>query len=115
LDEKAIAAAAISAAEREALKQRADTAEDRKTALREAEAAAEKLAEEVSRAEAARAALPPGGAGDVPMPCPHCGEKVVLRRINLAESRLEKAETIAPAELKKRRLAIVDADGLVGR
>jgi hypothetical protein len=64
--------------------------------------------------KAARAVLPASGV-EAEMPCPHCGAMVVLRQIDLATRRLEKAHHISQAELKKRRLAIAEADGAIGR
>ena len=50
------------------------------------------------------------------LPCPHCGGFVVIRRVNLAETRLEAAEATVPAdELRQRRHAIAAADGEIGR
>ena len=113
--DKAIAAAAVSGAERTRLAAEAAAVEARKDALQQAEAAAERLAGELDAARNARAALPPGTV-DPGMPCPHCGAFVVLRRINLAESRLEAAEAAPLAgELKKRRDAIARTDGDVSR
>ena len=113
--DKAIAAAAVSGAERTRLAAEAAAVEARKDALQQAEATAERLAGELDAARNARAALPPGTV-DPGMPCPHCGAFVVLRRINLAESRLEAAEAAPLAgELKKRRDAIARTDGDVSR
>jgi hypothetical protein len=112
--DKAIATAAVSTAERQRLGQEMAKIEDHKTALQKAEAEAEPLALALGEAQSAREQLPAGKTGPE-MPCPHCGAFVVLRQVNLAESRLEPAETIPEAELKKRRLAIADADGAVNR
>lgn len=110
---KAVGAAAVSAAERERLAAAAAKLEPAKDLLLGAEQYAEGVAGRLDEARAARQALPPATA-DEGMPCPHCGAFVVLRRVNLAEIRLEAAgETIAASELKKRRLAIGDADGNV--
>ena len=113
--DKAIAAAAVSGAERTRLAAEAAAVEARKDTLQQAEATAERLAGELVVARQARAALPPGTV-DPGMPCPHCGAFVTLRRVNLAETRLEMAEAAPPAsELKKRRDAIARIDGDVGR
>jgi hypothetical protein len=113
--DKAIAAAAVSGAERTRLAAEAAAVEPRKDALQQAEATAERLAGELDVARNARAALPPGTV-DPGMPCPHCGAFVTLRQVNLAETRLEPAEAAPPAsELKKRRDAIARTDGDVSR
>jgi hypothetical protein len=113
--DKAVAAAAVSGAERTRLAAEAAAVEPRKDTLQQAEATAERLAGELDAARNARAALPPGTV-DPGMPCPHCGAFVTLRRVNLAETRLEAAEAAPPAsELKKRRDAIARIDGDVGR
>jgi hypothetical protein len=104
--DKAVAAAAVSGAERTRLAAEAAAVEARKDTLQQAEAKQEQLVGELDAARTARAALPPGTV-DPGMPCPHCGAFVVLRRVNLAETRLEAAEAAPPAsELKKRRDAI---------
>ena len=111
--ENALAAAAVSGAERTRLAAEAAAIETRKDGLQQAEAKQSQLIDELDAARNARAALPPGNV-DPGMPCPHCGAFVVLRRVNLAETRLEQAEeTLPAAELKKRRMAIADADGIV--
>jgi len=113
--DKAVAAAAVSGAERTRLAAEAAAVEARKDTLQQAEATAERLAGELDVARNARAALPPGTV-DPGMPCPHCGGFVVLRRVNLAETRLEQAEvTPTAAELKQRRDAIARTDGDIGR
>jgi hypothetical protein len=50
------------------------------------------------------------------MPCPHCGGLIQWRQVNLATRVLEKAaEPIAANELKRRRVAIAEADGAIMR
>jgi|HubBroStandDraft_3_1064219.scaffolds.fasta_scaffold00005_9 hypothetical protein len=112
--EAAIGAAAVSGAQREGLEHEADTIEERKDRLADAEIEETRLETDLEKLRGTRAALPPGGA-DAEMPCPHCGGLVVLRQIDLATRRLEAAETVAPNELKQRRLAIADTDGAIGR
>jgi hypothetical protein len=112
--DKVVATAAVSGAERERLQAQAAQVEDLKDKLADAEIEETRLEDELMKAQNARDALPPAG-NEAPMPCPHCGEPVVLRRVNLAEQRLEKAEVVAPAELKKRRAALAEADGAVSR
>ena len=114
--ERAIGAAAVSAAAREQMRAEAGELEARKDSLRDCEKAAEELAGELDQAREERAALPPGNV-DGGMPCPHCGAFVVLRRINVAESRLEKAETVhagrtqsaAPGDRRRRRQGFAPA------
>ena len=113
--ETAIGAAAVSSAERDRLAAGATKLDPAKDLLRGAEQFAEGVAGRLDEAKAARAALPPGNV-DPGMACPHCGAFVVLRRVNLAETRLEAAEAAPIAtELKKRRDAIAEADGNVSR
>jgi hypothetical protein len=113
--DKANAAAAVSGAERARLAAEAAAVEPRKDTLQQAEATAERLAAELEVARNTRAALPPGTVA-TGMPCPHCGGFVVVRQINLAETRLVEAEVAPPAtELRKRRDAIARADGDVSR
>ena len=111
--DKAIATAAVSEVARAELQAEANEVEPRKDALRDAEGEAERLAAEVRQAQNEREALLPGNV-DHGIPCPHCGAFVVVRQIDLATRRLEAAEvSVTPAELKKRRAAIADADGRV--
>jgi hypothetical protein len=112
--EEAIGAAAISGADRERLEAEANQLDERKDALADAEIEETRLETELEKLREQRASLPPGGA-EAEMPCPHCGAMVVLRQIDLATAQLEKAEVILPAELKKRRLKIAEADGALGR
>lgn len=114
--DRAIAAAAVSGAERDRLEAELASLEGRKDLLLQAEADAERIAAELDAAREARAALPPGTV-DAGMPCPHCGAFVIVRRVDLATTRLEAAKVDAPlpAELKKRRLAIAAADGAIAR
>jgi hypothetical protein len=113
--DKAVAAAAVSGAERTRLAAEAATIEARKDDLQAAEAKQAQLQGELDAARKARDLLPPGNVDPV-MPCPHCGAFVVLRQVNLAERRLEMAEVSPPAAaLKKRRMAIAEADGTVER
>jgi hypothetical protein len=109
----AVAAAAISGAERQRLEQAADQAEELIEALAKAEIEEARLEEVALKAQADRAALPPGGA-DAEMACPGCGCMLVLRPVDLATRKLELAETLTAAEKKKRRQAIAVADGAVG-
>jgi hypothetical protein len=112
--EEAIAKAAVSSAERERLEAEADLLEERKNALADAEIEETRLEEELKKLRAQRAAMPPSGA-ELEMHCPECGAVLVLRQVDLATRVLEKAETIRPAELKKRRLAIAETDGGISR
>jgi hypothetical protein len=111
---KTIAASAVSTAERQRLGQEMAKIEEHKTALQQAEAEAERVALALGAAQGTREKLPAAGGGPE-MPCPHCGAFVVLRQISLVESRLEMAETIPAAELKRRRLAVAEADGAISR
>jgi hypothetical protein len=113
-ERKAIAGAAVSGIERQKLEEAAGHIEELKDRLADAEVEEARLEEAHHKAEAERAELPPGGA-EMVMPCPHCGEGVVLRQIDLATRRLEKAEKVPAGELKKRRAMIAIADGAIGR
>jgi hypothetical protein len=112
--DRAVGAVAVSGAERERLAAEAAQVEPRKDALAAAEIEEARLEEEHKKALTQRASLPPAGA-ELPMPCPHCGGSIVLRQIDLATRRLEKAETIPADELKRRRLVIAEADGALSR
>jgi hypothetical protein len=111
---RAIGDAAISGAARAQLQAEADAVEPRKDELQKAEAAAERVAQELARAQNERAALPPGNL-DLGLPCPHCGALVAIRQLDLATRVLEPIEDVqvTASELKERRLAIADADGRI--
>lgn len=110
--EEAVGAAAVSVARRQEMEAEAGQLETRKTTLRDFETEADRVAGELEAARDARdALLPTDNTGG--MPCPHCGAFVVLKRINVAESRLEKAEVVDPEELKTRRQVRAEALGRV--
>jgi hypothetical protein len=96
------------------LQAEADQVEVRKDALQKAEAEAERVTAELTRAQNEQAALPAANI-DPGLPCPHCGAYVVIRQIGLATRTLEMAstESLSGTELKARRMAIADAAGTV--
>lgn len=110
----AIAAAAVSAANRADLEREVSELDARKDSLRAAEAAADRLGEALDAAKTARGELPaaPKSSG---IPCPHCGAFVAIERVDLATTRLVPVETLPENELKARRIAIAGADGAIER
>jgi hypothetical protein len=114
--ETAIGAAAVSTAERERLATAAGKLDAATDALRGAEERADALAAQLDQATLARAALP-DATGRAGLPCPHCGAFVLIEQVNLVERRLvtAPAATMAPADLKKVRLAVAEADGTINR
>ncbi len=114
--EKAIAATAVSAAERETLTAAAGQVDRHRQIFADAEAVDRSAAEQLTAAQTARARLPLAPAADPGLACPHCGEKVVVVVGDLADGwRLEKPNAVSPTELHKRRQAIAEADGLLSR
>lgn len=109
--ERAIAAAALSQNERDRLQQQAGIYDSKLADLRKTEAGIDALERQVNQRQAERNALP-SPASNHPMPCPHCGEPVVLQQINMVERRLVKGDApLDPAEAKRRNTAIAEADG----
>lgn len=111
--ESAVANAAVDQAELERLQGLAAKAPE----LREQLAAAkEKVAatrQTVANAQAALEALPKPEQDD-PMTCPHCGEPIkVTKRLDGFEIAKGTKKKITETELKKRRTAIIDAEGAV--
>jgi hypothetical protein len=112
--ERAIAAVAVSTAEREQLATEAAKVEERQAALREVEDAQAAVAGVLDAAKSYRAGLLPADA-EPGIPCPHCGKAVAIRRVSLVETILTKIEEISAAETKRRRQAIAEADGDIAR
>jgi hypothetical protein len=112
---RAVGAAAVAAVDLDRLRQEAATIEERTAGLAEAESAIERQQQALEAAQQARIALPPDTSDrGAEMPCPHCGGLLILRRVSLVETRLEQAPlAVDPGELKRRRLAIADADGAI--
>jgi hypothetical protein len=112
---RAVGEAAIAAVDLDRLRQEAATIEERTAGLAEAEAAIERQQQALEAAQQARIALPPDTSDrGAEMPCPHCGGLLILRRVSLVETRLEQAPLgVDPGELKRRRLAIAEADGAI--
>jgi hypothetical protein len=112
--ERAVAAAAVSDAEREQLIREAGEQKSGEHDLQLATRAAKEAQAALEQATAARQALPAAEAA-TGIPCPHCGKPLEIRRLSLVEQSLVKVEPIAAAELKRRRTAIAEADGEISR
>lgn len=112
---RAVAAAAVSSAERERLTGEAARLDAAQANLERAEAEVTRVQAELAAARDQRAALPTGEQ-PVTMPCPHCKGALVLRRVSLVETRLEPAgPVIAGDELRTQRRAIAELDGQLER
>lgn len=110
--DEAVAAAAVSHARRADLEREVAELDTRKDSLRDSEQAAEKLGHALDQARRERASLPPTpSAGG--LPCPHCGGILAIERVDLATTRLVAVEVLAESELKRRRVAIAEADGKI--
>jgi hypothetical protein len=112
---RAVGDAAVAAVDRERLAAEAATIDERNAAVGAAESELQIRTQALDAAQQARMALPPDTSDKgAEMPCPHCGGLLVLRRVSLVETRLEQAPVgVDPVELKRRRLAIADADGAI--
>lgn len=115
--ERAVAASAISGEQRRQLEADAAEFDARVAAVTTVREVIEAAEARTKTAADARAACLPADAGAAEMPCAHCGGFLVWRRINVAESVLEKAPTdrLGETELKARRLAIAGADAELSR
>jgi hypothetical protein len=114
--DRALTAEAVSAAERRRVEELAELCDARHDALARAKARVEEYAAAYRQAQEARAAVPPAER-DSTVPCPYCGEPIVINKASLVEMRLERATGAAvdDVELRKRRMAIAEADGKLSR
>jgi hypothetical protein len=114
--DRAVSAAAVSAAERSRLEEEADLYDARQGALERLTARVNEYAGAYHQVQELRAKLPPADKV-VSFPCPHCGGPLVFDRVSLVETRVEKAPAVGVnnAELNKRRDAIAEADGKLSR
>jgi hypothetical protein len=110
--DRALSAQAVSADERRRLEEEAELYQTRQDALGRALSKIEGYTAAYQNAQQARAALPPAGKQHM-FPCPHCGAPIVVNKVSLVETRIEKPDAAAldSAELGKRRMAIAEADG----
>lgn len=115
--ERAIASSAAAGADRAQLRELADDCMARSAAVDKADETISDAQEELRRAVGEREGLPPATTRQVEVTCPECGSVLVMRdRSSLLDAPvLEKANTPAlpAADLKARRLAIAEADGIV--
>lgn len=109
--EEAIRAQGADQAEVERLTAACSDIDKLRTAADETRAAAAKARDAFEAAQKVRDALPPA-VQDEGMCCPECQARLKLQR-GPAGSSLVKAERITDDELKRRRLAIADADGVL--
>ena len=112
--ERAVAAAAVSDAEREQLMSEANLLAARQVAVADAQTVLRATATRLDQATDARHGLPPAES-EGGLPCPHCGAFVIIHRVSLVEQTLVKVVPISAAELKKRRTKIAEADGDIAR
>ena len=109
--DRALTAQAVSADERRRVEEEADLYQTRQDALGRALSKIDDYTAAYQKAQQARAALPPAGKQDV-IPCPHCGEPIVINKVSLVETRYEKPSgPLDNLELEKRRTAVAGADG----
>jgi hypothetical protein len=110
--DNAVAAAAVSGAERERLTAEAAELDRWRQDLERANADAQQAAEALRLAQQARQALPPLEPRHS-VPCPHCGGALVVHQVSLVETRIEKAAPVPEGDAKERRRAIAEADGKI--
>jgi len=110
--ERAVAAQAVTADERSRLTDEVAARGEHLEAIGHIERQIERGAEDRRVAMEKRQALPPVEE-ERGFPCPHCGEPIIAVRVSAAETRFEKPRNAAltDSEIKKRRIAIADADG----
>jgi len=114
--DNAMTAVAVSDSERRRLEEEAGLLDLRRGALERATARVDECAGIYARAQEHRATLPPASRQDG-FPCPHCGAFILAVRVGVVETRYEKAPAvdITDSQLKARRIAIADADGLMSK
>jgi hypothetical protein len=111
--DRAMSAQAVSADEHRRVEEEADLVDARQEVLVRVTARVDEYTAAHRTAQEARQALPPTGKQDL-VPCPHCGEQILINRVSLVETRYEKPTgPLDGAELNKRRMAIAEADGKV--
>jgi len=112
----AMTATAVSDSERRRLDEEASLLDARRGALERATARVDECAAIYARAAEQRATLPPAARQDG-FPCPHCGGFIIEVKAGLIETRYKQAPVadLTDAELKSRRLAIADADGVMSK
>ena len=106
--ETAIASSAVAQADIDRLRETANARSPDVEGARKHVADLKVLVDE-ARKQAANHPAPPRDNGG--MPCPHCGKPIRMRQVNLAESRIEKAEPIPEADLKRLREEFATYDG----
>ena len=115
--QNAIAAAAVSADEKRRLEVEAAELDARQGVFGRAEARVGELTRVYDAAVAERWKLPTAGAQQQrSMPCPYCGEPIIINQVSLVETRIEKATAPTggdPGWAKAQREATASADGAV--
>lgn len=109
--DRAIAAEAVSEAERRRIEEEADLLDDRRKALAEAERSVADAEKVYAAMRDARAALPPAELAHT-VPCPYCSEPIVVER-DVVEVRLLRAtgKRTDEHDARSRRHAIAEAEG----
>lgn len=114
--ENAVGTAAVDAKSIADLRTLSDRHGDLEKALSAAERAEDAAGGALETAREALAKLPAAETDDG-MPCPHCGELIKVNQAKPAITKLEKGtkRKITDSELKKRREALVDAQGAINQ
>lgn len=96
---------AISSEAAKKLEQAASQVEAREEAVNDAETAVSELQREIGANQTAIEALPPGLIPEADLPCPHCGEKIVVDKSKPGVTTLRKAivSDLSHADLQTKR------------
>ena len=107
--ERAIASGAVDAAEIGRLEN--DTMLDATLNLADLRQAVDAARAELERCRAERAALPPADPGEDTVSCPACSVPLTIDTPYKGKPSLKLAQKVSESELKKRRMAVAEADG----
>jgi hypothetical protein len=106
----AVAAAAVSAAEKARLEKIAGDFGERKAEVERCEQQVSAHAAEYTRALEARSKLPPAARSQTKR-CPHCNLLVEIVAITSHDSELHAVDEVTNGDMEKRRMAIAEAEG----
>lgn len=111
----AIATQAVSDDYRQQLQEKADAIDTAREAVEHAQQQAADLRQQLTAAQEHRDGLPPADQGSGGIPCPHCGERINIKRTSGAINLEKPPEQITEKEASDRLSAIAHADGALSR
>ncbi|WP_366654480.1 hypothetical protein [Fodinicurvata sp. EGI_FJ10296] len=111
----AIATQAVSDDYRQQLQDKVDSIDTGRQAVDDAQTRATDLRQQLTTAQEHRDGLPPADKGGGGVPCPHCGERISIKRTPGAILLEKPPGPISETEAKARGSAIAKADGTLSR